>query len=181
MSKEDNSLIIPEEIIMNKIYIVRNQKVMLSNDLSELYQVETKALNQQVKRNIGRFPERYVFKLTAEEYSSLRSQFVTLKRGQHSKYPPFAFTEHGILMLSNVLKSNRAEKVSVLIIDTFIKLREILTDNLTVKFEIEKIMKKLENQDKNIELVFSYLDELIENQENPKPRTKIGYKRINEL
>ena len=181
MSKEDNSLIIPEEIIMNKIYIVRNQKVMLSNDLSELYQVETKALNQQVKRNIGRFPERYVFKLTAEEYSSLRSQFVTLKRGQHSKYPPFAFTEHGILMLSNVLKSNRAEKVSVLIIDTFIKLREILTDNLTVKFEIEKIKKKLENHDKNIELVFSYLDEFIEKQENPKLRTKIGYKRKGEL
>ena len=181
MSKEDNSLIIPEEVIMNKIYIIRNQKVMLSNDLSELYQVETKALNQQVKRNIGRFPERYVFKLTAEEYSSLRSQFVTLKRGQHSKYPPYAFTEHGILMLSNVLKSNRAEKVSVLIIDTFIKLREILTDNLTVKLEIEKIKKKLENNDKNIELVFSYLDELIEKQENLEPRTKIGYKRKNEL
>ena len=80
---------------------------MLSNDLAELYQVETKVLNQQVKRNAGRFPERYVFKLTTEEYKSLRSQFVTLKRGQHAKHPPYAFTEHGVLMLSNVLKGKR--------------------------------------------------------------------------
>ncbi|MEA3503965.1 MAG: ORF6N domain-containing protein [Bacteroidota bacterium] len=99
--RKNDKIAIPEEVIMNKIFVVRNQKVMLSNDLAELYQVETKVLNQQVKRNTGRFPERYVFKLTAEEYKSLRSQIVTLKRGQHAKYPPYAFTEHGVLMLSN--------------------------------------------------------------------------------
>jgi len=176
----ESKIAIPEEVIINKIYIIRNQKVMLSNDLAELYQVETRVLNQQVKRNIGRFPERYVFKLTNEEYKSLRSQFVTLKRGQHSKYLPYAFTEHGILMLSNVLRSKRAETLSLLIVDTFVKLREVLTDNLSVKLEIEKIRKKLENQDKNIELVFNYLDELIEKQENPQPRKRIGYKRQDE-
>jgi len=180
MAEENNLVSIPDEMIMQKIYIIRNQKVMISSDLAELYQVETKVLNQQVKRNIGRFPERYVFKLTVEEHSSLRSQFVTLKRGQHTKYPPYAFTEHGVLMLSNVLKSKRAEIVSLLIVDTFVKLREVLTDNLSVKFEIEEIKRKLENQDKNIELVFSYLDELIEKQENPQPRKQIGYKRKNE-
>lgn len=177
----DNKIAIPEEVIMNKIYIIRDQKVMLSHDLAELYQVETRVLNQQVKRNIGRFPERYVFKLTTEEYKSLKSQFVILKRGQHTKYTPYAFTEHGVLMLSSVLKSNRAEKVSLLIVDTFVKLREVLTDNLSVKLEMEEIKKKLKNQDKNIELVFSYLDELIEKQENPLPKKKIGYKRQNEL
>lgn len=79
---------------------------------------------------------------------------MTLKRGRHAKYPPYVFTEHGVLMLSNVLKSKRAETVSLLIVDTFVKLREILNDNLSVKLEIEEINKKLENQDKNIELVF---------------------------
>ncbi len=180
MVEENNLVSIPDEMIMQKIYIIRNQKVMLSNDLAELYQVETRVLNQQVKRNVGRFPERYVFKLTMEEYNSLRSQIVTLKRGQHAKYPPYAFTEHGVLLLSNVLKSKRAEMVSLLVVDTFIKLREVLTDNLNVTLEIEEIKKKLENHDKNIELVFSYLDELIEKQENPPPRKKIGYKRKNE-
>ena len=108
MSKK---LIIPREVIANKIYEFRGKKVMLSTDLAELYEVETKRVNEQVKRNIGRFPERYMFKLTEEEHESLRSQNATLKRGQHSKYPPYAFTEHGILMLSSVLKSERADKV----------------------------------------------------------------------
>ena len=103
---------IPQEVIVSKIYEIRGMKVMLSSDLAELYEVETRRVNEQVKRNIGRFPERYMFKLTQEEHTSLRSQNATLKRGQHSKYPPYAFTEHGILMLSSVLKSERAEKVN---------------------------------------------------------------------
>ena len=90
---------------------------MLSHDIAELYQVEIKRLNEQVRRNIGRFPERYMFKLTLQEYKSLRSQFATLKRGEHLKYTPYAFTEYGILMLSSVLKSDRAERVNILIID----------------------------------------------------------------
>ena len=93
---------------------------------------------------------------------------------------PDVFTEHGVLQLSNVLNSGRATQMSIRIIEVFVKMREMLTDNLSVKLEIEDIKKKLINQDKNIELVFGYLDELIEKQENPKPRKQIGYKRKGE-
>lgn len=166
---------IPEEVIMSKIYEIRGKKVMLSNDLAELYQVETKALSQQVKRNIGRFPERYAFRLTAVEHKSLRSQNVTLKRGQHSKYPPYAFTEHGVLMLSNVLKSERAEKESLLIVDTFVKLREILLTHKDLLLEMENIRKKVSGQDEKIELIFNYLKQFIKEQE--KPRKPIGFRQ----
>ena len=94
---------------------------------------------------------------------------------------PFVFTEHGVLMLSSVLNSEQAINVNIQIMRIFTKVRQVLTDNLNVKLEIEEIKKKLENQDKNIELVFSYLDELIEKQENPLPKKKIGYQRKNEL
>jgi hypothetical protein len=105
MKTEESEIIIAEEIIISKIYNIRGKQVMLASDLAELYQVGTKVLNQQVKRNIGKFPDRYMFQLTKDEYDRLRSQNVTLKRGQHAKYLPFAFTEHGILMLSSVLNS----------------------------------------------------------------------------
>jgi hypothetical protein len=108
MKTEKSEIIIAEEIIISKIYNIRGKQVMLATDLAELYQVETRALNQQVKRNIGKFPDRYMFQLTKDEYDRLRSQNVILKRGQHVKYLPLAFTEHGILMLSSVLNSERA-------------------------------------------------------------------------
>ena len=117
-----------------------------------------------------------MFELTKEENDILRSQFVTLKRGQHSKYLPFAFTEQGVAMLSSVLNSDRAIMVNIQIIRVFVNMRELLTDTLTLKLDIENIKKKLENHDKNIELVFGYLDELIDKQENPSPRKQIGYK-----
>lgn len=148
---------------------------MLSRDLAKLYQVETRRLNEQVKRNIGRFPERYMFKLTIEEYKSLRSHFATLKKGQHSKYPPYAFTEHGILMLSSVLKSERAEKVNILIIDTFVELNEMLLTHKDMLIEIEEIRKKVSGQDQKIELIFNYLKQFIIHQKTPI--TKIGFKQ----
>lgn len=95
MNQENSHILIAEEIIISKIYNVRGKQVLLSQDLAELYQVETKVLNQQVKRNIGKFPERYMFQLTQDEHDRLRSQNVTLKRGQHIKYLPYAFSEHG--------------------------------------------------------------------------------------
>ena len=150
---------------------------MLSHDLAELYQVETRRLNEQVKRNIGRFPERYMFKLTTKEYNSLRSHFATLKKGQHSKYPPYAFTEHGILMLSSILKSDRAEKVNILIIDTFVELNEILLTHKDFLIEIEEIRKKVSGQDQKIELIFNYLKQFIKHQNTP--RIKIGFKQQN--
>jgi phage regulator Rha-like protein len=176
MVKKETTLIIPDEIIMQKIYYIRNQKVMLDTDLAELYGVETRRLKEQVKRNKERFPERYMFELTKEEAEASRSQNATLKRGENIKYLPYAFTEHGVMMLSNVLKSKRAIEVSMRIIDVFIMLRETLTNHTELRLEIEQIKKKLHNYGKNIELVFQYLDELLEKKENPKPRKEIGYK-----
>lgn len=175
MPKKEIKLLIPDELITNKIYLIRNQKVMLDSDLAKLYEVETKVLKQAVKRNIDRFPEDFMFELTKGESDSLRSQIVTLKRGEHVKYLPMAFTEQGVAMLSSVLNSKRAISVNIQIIRLFTKLRVILADNTELRLEIEQIKKKLTNHSQNIEVVFNYLDELIEKKENPKPRKKIGY------
>ena len=168
--------LIPDEIIMNKIYYIRNQKVMLDKDLAELYDTETKKLKQQVNRNLNRFPNHYMFELTKQENDVLRSQNVTLRHGAHSKYLPYAFTEHGILMLSNVLKSDSAVQISIRIIDVFVKLREVYAEQTEIWLAIEKIKTKLDNQDKNMEIVFRYLDELIDKKEGVQERKRIGYK-----
>ena len=171
MSKD---ITIPDETITSKIYLIREQKVMLDSDLAELYQVQTKLLKRQVRRNIERFPEDFMFELTKEESDNLRSQFGTSRWGG-SRYIPMVFTEQGVAMLSSVLNSSRAIAVNIRIIRVFTKIREMLTDNLNIKLEIEEIKKNLSNQNKNIELVFQYLDELIEKKE--KPITKIGFKK----
>jgi phage regulator Rha-like protein len=170
--------IISEELISNKIYFIRNQKVMLDRDLAELYGVETRRLNEQVKRNITRFPEDFMFQLNENETISLRSHFATLKkgRGQHQKYLPYVFTEHGVLMLSSVLNSERAIQTNIQIMRIFTKVRQMLLDTTEIKIDILQIQKKLENQGKNIELVFSYLDELLEKKKEEEPRKQIGYK-----
>jgi hypothetical protein len=174
MSQE---LIISEEFIMSKILLIRNKKVMIDSDLARLYGVETKQLKRQVKRNLERFPEDFMFELTKSEYEILRSQFGTFKQGEHSKYMPMVFTEQGVAMLSSVLNSPAAIKVNIEIIRVFTKIRELLTESISVKLEIEKIKKKLMNHDKNIELVFSYLDEMMEKNDTKVERIKIGYKK----
>lgn len=176
MTKKNTDITIPDEIIMNKIYLIREHKVMLDKDLAELYGVETKRLKEQVKRNIERFPSHFMFELTKQEDECLRSQNATLKRGEHSKYLSFAFTEHGVLMLANVLKSAKAVAVSIKIIDVFVKLRQALSDNTELRLAIEEIKEKTYNNTKNIELVFQYLDELLEKKDDPKPRKQIGFK-----
>jgi hypothetical protein len=149
---------------------------MLHADLAELYHVETKRLNEQVKRNIKRFPEKYMFELTQAEFNILRSQIATSKTGSGgTRYLPMAFTEHGVLQLSNVLKSDRAIEVSFKIIDVFVRLREILTNETELRLEIEQIKRRLDNYGKNMEVVFKYVDELQEKKENPEPRNPIGY------
>jgi ORF6N domain len=170
-----NEIVIPDEIITNKIYLIRNQKVMLDRDLADLYQVETKNLNRQVRRNIERFPEDFMFELTEVEFENLRCQFGTSSWGG-TRYIPLAFTENGVAMLSSVLNSQTAIKMNIQIIRVFTKIRESLSDNLNIKLEIEEIKKKLSNQSKNIELVFNYLDELMEKKDNTK-RPQIGYKK----
>jgi hypothetical protein len=176
--ERNNNLMLPDEIIMNKIYLIRDQKVMIDRDLAELYGVETKVLKQQVKRNVERFPGDFMFELTKGEFDNLRSQFVTSSWGG-ARYLPMVFTEQGVAMLSSVLRSQQAIRVNIQIMRIFTKIREILTDNLSLKLDVEEIKKKLANQDKNIELVFNYLDELMEKQATPEPRKQIGYKRNN--
>lgn len=176
MNNQSSTQEIQDEIIMNQIYYIRNQKVMLDTDLAALYEVETKQLKRQVRRNEERFPEDFMFELTPEEYNSLRSQNGTLKRGEHVKYLPMAFTEQGVAMLSSVLNSSRAIKVNIQIIRIFTRIRQMLTDNTELRLEVEKIKSKLDNQDKNMEVVFQYLDELIGEKITPKPRKRIGFK-----
>ncbi len=177
MSEKENGLTIPDELVMNKIYLIRNQKVMLDSDLAELYQVETKALNQQVKRNLKRFPIDFMFQLTTNEWDVMRSQFVTASQNKRNiNASPYVFTEQGVAMLSSVLKSDRAIEVNIQIMRIFTKIRQILFDNTDLRLDIEKMKKKFDNQDKNMEIVFRYLDELLEKKENPIERNKIGYK-----
>ena len=172
----ENKLIVPDEIVISKIYYIRNQKVMLDSDLAELYGVETKRLNEQVRRNIDRFPEDFMFRLNEEEFQHLRSQFATSRWGGRRALP-YVFTEHGVLMLSSVLNSKQAIQVNIQIMRVFTKVRRMLADNTEIRLEVEKIKNKLENQDKNMEIIFKYLDELLEKQERPSPpRKRIGFK-----
>jgi hypothetical protein len=170
--------LLSEETISNKIYFIRNQKVMLDRDLAILYGIETKRLKEQVKRNISRFPKDFMFELTKSEFANWRSQFATSKSDQIGlRYAPMAFTEHGVLMLSSVLKSDKAIQTNIQIMRIFTKVRQMLLDTTEIKIDILQIQKKLENHDKNIELVFSYLDELTDRKENVGERIKIGYKK----
>ncbi len=170
-----NESLVTDELVLNKIYFIREQKVMLDEDLAVLYGVSTKRLNEQVSRNIGRFPEDFMFKLTDEEYETLRSQFATSKKGGR-RYLPHVFTEHGVLMLSSVLNSQQAIEVNIQIMRIFTRIRQTLLNNTELRLKIEKIKIKLDNQDKSMETVFRYLDGLIEKNTESKPRKRIGYK-----
>jgi hypothetical protein len=165
------NITIHHEIIENKILFTRGRKVMFDRDLAQLYRVETKVLNQAVKRNIERFPKDFMFQLTTEETKSLRSQSVTLKRGQHLKYLPYAFTEHGILMLSSVLNSGRAIQVNIQIMRTFTKLREILATHAKLRHKIEEMEKKYDYQFK---VVFETIKQLFEPPQ--KSKELIGFR-----
>jgi hypothetical protein len=171
----ESESLIPEEYIMSKILVVRGQKVMIDRDLAELFGVETKRLNEQVKRNIKRFPSRFMFQLTPEEKDEVVANCDHLSNLKFSQFLPYVFTEHGTVMLANVLNSERAIQTSIFIVEAFIKLREMFSDTLNLKIEIEEIKHKIQSQDKNIELVFSYLDELMDKQTQPKDRKRIGF------
>ncbi|WP_025145381.1 ORF6N domain-containing protein [Pedobacter jeongneungensis] len=164
--------IIPDNIVVNKIYEVRGLKVMFDSDLAELYGVETKRLNEQVGRNPDRFPDDFMFQLTDEEWLNLKSQIATSSWGGRRKLP-FVFTEHGVLMLSSVLNSKQAIQVNIQIVRIFTRIRQFIIDSGELKLEIEEIKQKVSNQDKNIELVFTYLDKLIDKKIGPRKR--IGY------
>ena len=174
---EENRLIIPAEQIMNKIFLLREEKVMIDVHLAEIYGVETRALKQAVRRNMELFPGDFMFVLNDAEIDIMVSQNVIPSRQHLGGSKPFVFTETGVAMLSSVLKSKRAREMNIAIMRAFVALRKMLLNHTEMKLEIESIKKKLENQDKNIELVFAYLDELMEKQENPQPRKQIGFKK----
>jgi hypothetical protein len=175
MKRENVNGLIPDEIIRNKIFLIREVKVMLDKYLAELYGVSTGNLNKAVKRNMKRFPEDFMFQLNFEEFEILKFQFGRSSWGGTRSFP-YAFTEQGVAMLSGILNSDRAISVNIQIMRIFTRIRQMLTDTLSLKLEIEVIKDKLQNQDKNIELVFSYLDELLTKQEDPTPRKRIGFK-----
>jgi len=175
MKKKDTTLELSDEFILQKIYYIRNQKVMLDKDLAELYHVTTGNLNKAVNRNLKRFPDDFMFQLNASEFKNLMFQNGISSWGGTRKLP-YAFTENGMAMLSGILNSDWAIEVNIRIMRIFTHLRQALIDNIELRLAFEDIKKKTENNTKNIELVFQYLDELLEKNENPKPRREIGYK-----
>jgi hypothetical protein len=173
-----------DSIIENKIYTIRGLKVMLDKDLAELYNVETKQLKRQVRRNIERFPEDFMFELTQKENEILRSQIGTLEMGKYSKYLPMAFTEQGVAMLSSVLGSKQAIEVNIKIIRIFTKFREVLHSHQELLLKLQKIEKyvithhhNIKNHDDEIKIIFELIDELRKDKQ-PKTiqRKPIGFK-----
>lgn len=175
MVKNKSITKIPDEIIINKIIVLRDVKVMIDKDLAELYGITTKQLNQQVKRNIKRFPEDFMFQINQEEKDDIILSFKHLNSLKFSTSLPYVFTEHGAVMLASIINSDKAIAVNIQVVRVFIQIRQALADNTDIRLEIEKIRKKTDNNTKNIEMVFQYLDELLDKRENPKARTKIGY------
>ena len=181
MSKSIHKILVYDQVVLEKIYLIRAQKIMLDIDLALMYQVETRALKQAVKRNQLRFPDDFMFQLTKQEWKEVITNCDNLtETAKYSPATPFAFTEQGVAMLSSILNSERAILVNIQIIRIFTKLRLMLADNTEIRLEIEKIKNKLDNQDKNMEIVFRYLDELLDKQQKPAPpRTRIGFKPNN--
>lgn len=179
MAKTSKELIIPDELVINRIYLIRGQKVMIDRDLAGLYQVETRVLNQAIRRNIERFPKDFMFQLTEKEFKNWKSQIVisnSEKMGLRKR--PLAFTEQGVAMLSSVLNSETAIRVNIQIIRVFTRMREMIMTHKDILLQLEKIEKKLAGHDEDITLIFGYLKQLL-NPAQP-PRRKIGFKRKDE-
>jgi phage regulator Rha-like protein len=169
-----NKIVIADESVVSKIYLIRGHKVMLDMDLAELYGVETKNLKKAVRRNLVRFPDDFMFELTKEEFESLRFQIGTSNVGRGgSRYLPMAFTEQGVAMLSSILNSERAILVNIHIIRVFTKIREMLQTHKDVLLKLEQLEQKVTKQDEDVQRIFEYLKELL----NPKAEVRtIGFK-----
>jgi hypothetical protein len=178
----DNKFNIPDDLINSKIYLVRNKKVMLDEDLAELYGVNTGNLNKAVKRNIDRFPDDFMFQLTKEEFENLLFQIGRPSWGGR-RTPPNAFSEQGVAMLSGVLKSERAIKVNIQIMRVFTRMREMLDTHKEILRKLEHLERKDIEQDEKILLIFEYLKQLEKTKQqelDQQNRKRIGYKRRNE-
>jgi hypothetical protein len=169
--------VVPIERIADKIYVIRGMKVMLDADLADLYQVETKALNQAIRRNMNRFPGDFMFQLSKRELADWRSQFVTSNRAAKMglRRPPFAFTEHGVAMLSSVLRSKRAAQMNILIVRAFVKMRELLASHHDLAARVEKIEASQQRHASVITLLADEIDRLKEPPPVP-PTEQIGFR-----
>jgi hypothetical protein len=168
-----NNKIIPTESIISKILLIRGQKVMLDSDLAKLYGVDTKRLNQQVKRNIKRFPDDFMFQIKEEEYIALRSQIATSKAKGGRRYLPYVFTEHGVAMLSSVLNSDKAIEANIFIIRAFVKLREMISTHKDVQKKLKNIEDKLNEHDEKIIQIIRIINHITAPPE--KPKRKLGF------
>ena len=180
MAEVIKSITVAEEAIISKIYLIRGQKVMIDRDLAELYGVETKQLKRQVRRNIDRFPEDFMFELSDEEFLDWRSQFGTSNEGDKMglRYAPYVFTEQGVAMLSSVLNSERAIKVNIQIMRIYTKMREMLMTNQEILLKLEQLERKVDGHDENIQVIFAYLKQLLNPPQEPRPR--VGFRRKDE-
>ena len=172
--------IIPDETIIRKIYMLRGQKILLDMDLAELYEVETNYLKRQVRRNIERFPEDFMFEINGKEYNSLRSQFGTLKRGSHAKYLPFAFTEQGIAMLSGVINSPKAIEMNIAIMRAFVQIKKALLKQSDLKEQLKEIKDRLGEHDVQLNQIYDAMENLLDEkaaQRKWEERERIGFKK----
>ncbi|MGV3632437.1 MAG: ORF6N domain-containing protein [Bacteroidota bacterium] len=165
--------ILPDQVIINRIYSLRDQKIMFDKDLAELFDVKPTRLREQVKRNLSRFPPHFMFRLTEDEGNYMVAQHIIPSTHYFGGSLPYAFTEHGILQLSNVLKSEKATQISIRIIDVFIKMREILLNKADIFMELNQLKKKVEGQDERIDLMYEYLMSF---KKEKTKREAIGYK-----
>ncbi len=180
MTESIKSIAVAEEAIISKIYLIRGQKVMIDRDLAELYGVETKQLKRQVKRNIDRFPDDFMFELSDEEFQEWRSQFGTSNKGDKMglRYAPYVFTEQGVAMLSSVLNSERAIKVNIQIMRIYTKMREMLLTHKDILLKLEQFEKQVVQNSEDIQMIFAALKELLNPPQELRPR--IGFRRKDE-
>lgn len=166
----------PPDSIEGKIYAVRGQRIMLDSDLADLYGVTTKRLNEQVKRNRARFPIDFMFRLTVDEMESLRSQIATSNEGRGGRrYPPYAFTEHGTVMLASVLNSQRAVEASIFVVRAFVRMRQILSVHKEFARKLAELERRLTGHDEDIKSLFKAIRQLISQPDQPK--RQIGFKK----
>lgn len=163
---------VPVEIIERRIYLIRGQRVMLDRDLAELYRVPTKRLNQQVRRNRGRFPNDFMFQLTANEVAAMRSHFVTASK-RNVRFRPLAFTEQGVAMLSSILASERAVQINILIMRVFVRVRHLLARNQKLTRRIQALEAKDHEHDVKFEFIFEAIDEITAAKK--RNRRRIGF------
>ncbi len=180
MNDLDPKLTVPDEVLVSKIFFIRNTKVMLDRDLALLFGVETKRLKEAVRRNIARFPLDFMFEMSKNELSEWRSQFATSNSDKQGlRHPPFCFTEQGVTMISCVLNSERAIKVNIQIVRVFTRMRNLLSTHKEILRKLEELESKNIEQDEKIDLIFSYIKQLEQEKQNElgfENRKLIGYK-----